>query len=62
MLMFGHRLIILRGGSWFRDNTLMATAKPLRVKSGGTGYNVTPATNAAPWTNTAIFSSVTYDL
>lgn len=37
-------------------------AKPLHVKSGATGYDVTPATNAAPWTNTAIFSSVTYDL
>lgn len=37
-------------------------AKELHVKSGATGYNITPATNAAPWTNTAIFSSVAYDL
>ena len=31
-------------------------AKPLHVKIGATGYNV------APWTNTAIFSSIIYDL
>lgn len=31
-------------------------AKPLHVPVGNSGYNV------APWTNTAIFSSVTYDL
>lgn len=44
------------------NNSFSAYAKPLHVKSGATGYNVTPATAAAPWTNTAIFSSVTYDL
>ena len=31
-------------------------AKPLHVKIGATGYNV------APWTDTAIFSSIIYDL
>ena len=44
------------------NNSFSAYAKPLHVKSGATGYDVTPATAAAPWTNTAIFSSVTYDL
>lgn len=37
-------------------------AKELHITSGATGYDVTPATAAAPWTNTAIFSSVTADL
>lgn len=37
-------------------------AKELHITSGATGYNVTPATNTAPWTNTAVFSSVTADL
>jgi hypothetical protein len=37
-------------------------AKELHIQSGTTGYDVTPATAAAPWTNTAIFSSVTADL
>jgi len=36
--------------------TLGGTARPLHVKIGATGYNV------APWTNTAIFSSIIYDL
>ena len=44
------------------NSSFNAYAKPLHVKSGATGYDITPATNAAPWTNTAIFSSVTYDL
>lgn len=44
------------------NSSFSAYAKPLHVKSGATGYDVTPATNAAPWTNTAIFSSVTADL
>ena len=35
---------------------LGGTARPLHVKSNATGYNV------APWTNTAIFSSIIYDL
>ena len=37
-------------------NTWGNYAKPLHVKIGATGYNV------APWTNTAIFSSIIYDL
>ena len=44
------------------NSSFSSYAKPLHVKSGATGYDVTPATNAAPWTNTAIFSSITYDL
>ena len=36
--------------------TLTGAARPLHVKIGATGYNV------APWTNTAIFSSIIYDL
>ena len=35
---------------------LGGTARPLHVKIGATGYNV------APWTNTATFSSIIYDL
>ena len=37
-------------------------AKPLYVQTDATGYNITPATVAAPWTNTAIFSAVNYTL
>ena len=37
-------------------NTWGNYAKPLHVKIGATGYNV------APFTNTAIFSSIIYDL
>ena len=36
--------------------TLGGTARPLHVKIGATGYNV------SPWTDTSIFSSVIYDL
>jgi len=39
-----------------QTNTFGNYAKPLHVKVGATGYNV------APWTNTAIFSSIIYDL
>lgn len=44
------------------NSSFSADAKPLHIKTGATGYDVTPATDAAPWTNTAIFSPVNYDL
>ena len=39
-----------------QTNTWSNYAKPLHVSIGATGYDI------APWTNTAIFSSIIYDL